>query len=375
MVSRDLEHALVGALVRGQVEPDIVPKSALSKEGQAVVEGVEFLRSKKTKARRNNPISRQDILIAAGDAMGGDKDTLRPYIVEVMDQGGEEVSVVLQALMEQQALQGIINEASTQIAGHTFDPSAFKPHFEVKKSHGLAPASTLLVNDKLPPIPSGVPVSLPMLQAASGGIFGVWVIGGKSGVGKSTLGWQLTIEVARTMPALVYDMENGETTLLYRIGKALGGDIQKVKEATKQIYIRRNIRTLTEDLAAVPAPALIVVDSLQKLPTKIDQRRGGIDHWLNRLESLKDQGYSVLIISELNGLGGFKETGEIEYTADFGMQLWPRDEGVEVQVLKNRHRPELGHICDLSRVNGWWFQEADDLGTDRSDNAADELGL
>ena len=188
----------------------------------------------------------------------------------------------------------------------------------------------------------------------------MWAIGGKKKMGKSTLAVQLSLEVARVQPVVYYDMENGESVLLYRIGRMFGGDVKKVREATKQFYMRSSARTLDADLAAVPPPPLVVIDSLQKLPTKLDQRRTGLDAWLLRLEALKKQGYSVLLVSELNGFGGYKETGEVEYTVDLGLQLVGNGDYVTVNCVANRHRPNEGEICNLERVNEWAFAETDD---------------
>lgn len=370
-ISEELEASLIAGLIRGTVDIDSIPKDALSKEGLEVYGGIDFM----AQIGKKPPFSRESVLVAASDVVGADRETLRPYIVNVMKVGGgQEVPELLQAVAEQQALVAIVNEASEQLDRHEFNPLAFTPLFDVKAKQGLVSASSLIQGGKLPAIPTGTPLSLPKLQEASGGIFGLWAIGGKSGVGKSTLAVQVAIEVARVMPVIYYDMENGEQVLLYRIGQALGGSMTAVQEATKQFYIRRNARDLDADVSSIPAPAMIVIDSLQKLPTKLDQRRTGLDHWLNRLEVLKNAGYTVLIVSELNGLGGYKETGEIEYTADLGMQILPVGDGiVTLNVVKNRHRPAVGEICDLERVNDWWFQEAEDLGGGA--NQTKELGL
>lgn len=352
-ISPELEAAVIAAVVTGEIEPGLVP-AELSKDGQAVMAGVEYL-----KKRGVQKFSAQEVLVAAGDVVKADKTTLGPYLTKALRTlGGKAVPEILDTLAQQVALADVVTEAGRQLQEKEFDPAAFTKLLDVSRKNTLVPASSLLVGGQLPPIPTGVSLSLPMIQAASGGVFGLWAVGGKSGVGKSTLGVQIAVEhIEQSIPVLYYDMENGESVLMYRIGKALNDDLARVRKATDKLYIRRSTRTLNADLAAVKPPALIVIDSLQKLPTKVDQRRTGLDHWLHRLESLKESGYSILMISELNGLGGFKETGEIEYTADFGFQLWPSRNGVLVKVLKNRHRPQSGDLCTLERVNDWWFKE------------------
>jgi replicative DNA helicase len=81
---------------------------------------------------------------------------------------------------------------------------------------------------------------------------------------------------------------------------------------------------------------LIVLDSLHKLPFKdLSERRTGIDSWLRSLEAIRDEQHvCFLVISELSrGKGGgygekpdlssFKESGDIEYSADNAMILTP----------------------------------------------------
>jgi replicative DNA helicase len=81
---------------------------------------------------------------------------------------------------------------------------------------------------------------------------------------------------------------------------------------------------------------LVVVDSLHKLPFKnLSERRTGIDEWLRHMEAVRDeQNVSFLVISELSrgdgghydqqpDLGSFKESGDIEYSADNAMILVP----------------------------------------------------
>ena len=363
-ISEELESCLVGSALRGTLSLDLVPTETMTPDGQAVMQGAAFLAASGVMP----PFSKTAIISTASDIAGGDKVKLRPYVDKAMKDTEKDAgtAAILQKLHEQQALTEIMNSAQTQLAARTFDPSAFTSALAVKKKTTLAPASTLLVNDTLPPMPTGYPVrSLPALTKASGGIMGVWALGGKAKAGKSTLGVQLSLDVS--VPVLYYDMENGEAVLMYRIGKALGGDVALVRRKTERFYIRRNIQTLEADLASVPAPALVVVDSIQKLPTKLDQRRTGLDAWLLKFERLKERGYHVLLISEVNGFGGYKETGEVEYTVDFGLQIQRDDDGqASLRIVANRHRPDIGDLCYLERVNDWWWKETDDLGTEEA---------
>jgi replicative DNA helicase len=81
---------------------------------------------------------------------------------------------------------------------------------------------------------------------------------------------------------------------------------------------------------------VVVIDSLHKLPfNEFSEQRTGIDAWLRQLESIRDElQVSFLVISELSRgamgsyqetphLGVFKGSGDIEYSADNAMVLYP----------------------------------------------------
>ena len=98
--------------------------------------------------------------------------------------------------------------------------------------------------------------------------------------------------------------------------------------------MRRQIEFLQNETRA--DHALVVVDSLHKLPFKnLSERRAGIDEWLRHMEAIRDEyNVSFLVISELSrsedgsysekpSLGSFKESGDIEYSADNAMILTP----------------------------------------------------
>jgi replicative DNA helicase len=82
---------------------------------------------------------------------------------------------------------------------------------------------------------------------------------------------------------------------------------------------------------------VVVIDSLHKLPfNEFTEQRTGIDAWLRQMESIRDEmQVSFLVISELSRdttgsyretphLGIFKGSGDIEYSADNAMVLYPR---------------------------------------------------
>jgi replicative DNA helicase len=100
---------------------------------------------------------------------------------------------------------------------------------------------------------------------------------------------------------------------------------------------------------------LIVIDSLQKLPMDLEDRRAGVDGWIRLLERLRhEHEAAVLLISEIKRdqkgqytahEAAFKESGGIEYAADLAMTLTrpTADEGTEA---RSTLRVELARDCD-----------------------------
>jgi len=120
----------------------------------------------------------------------------------------------------------------------------------------------------------------------------------------------------------------------------------------------------------IGAPALIIIDSLQTLPTNLSHRRSSLDKWLVDFKSIHKRGFTFVLVSEVGrnsygepGLDSFKETGEIEYACSFGCILTgdpeEEDEPVTFTIVKNRHSKKKGHLLDLERdeKKTFWFNE------------------
>jgi hypothetical protein len=102
-------------------------------------------------------------------------------------------------------------------------------------------------------------------------------------------------------------------------------------------------------------PLLLVIDSLQKLPMDLGDRRAGVDAWIRLLERLRhEHDAAVLLISEIKRdqrgqytahEAAFKESGGIEYAADLALTLTrpAADEGGEAASTLH---VELARDCD-----------------------------
>lgn len=290
----------------------------------------------------------------------------------------DRVSVVatLLELRHRRALLGAIEEASSQLARGHYDlarvasvstvlPVAAPPTplSERAKSGGIHP-------------PSGVRVPYQSIQHATGGIIGMWVLGGETGVGKSTLAFNLALAAAKDgKPVLYYDAENGEDVLLYRLSVAYK-DTAKIAKAVEKIYVRPSIKTLDSDLLYVPPPALVVVDSAQKYGYELGGKsyREAINSLIRKLEILKRSGYAVVLVSEISRASygqvsnaGYAETRELEFSADVAAQVVLQDDEVEFHITKNRHRPRRGFVTLLRRTHEWLFEEVE-AGADWEDS-------
>jgi replicative DNA helicase len=205
------------------------------------------------------------------------------------------------------------------------------------------------------------------LDRALGGIRGLNILGGPPKAGKSCFFMQVSTEMARRgIPVIYYDFENGRQKIygrtLCRMAllsdaeiradgldadrqrrlKAAQGELQSILRHFRVVtdrqlspdIMRRQIDFLQHETRA--NEAVVVVDSLHKLPFEsLSDRRTGIDAWLRHMEAIRDeQQVAFFVISELsrdkNGgyskkpdLGAFKESGDIEYSADNAMILIP----------------------------------------------------
>jgi KaiC/GvpD/RAD55 family RecA-like ATPase len=213
----------------------------------------------------------------------------------------------------------------------------------------------------------GIPSGFRKMDRALSGIRGISIMGGPPKAGKSCFFMQLSTEAARRKtPVIYYDFENGRQTIYTRTLSRLAGlseeeirlkdpaqdssgSLTRAQEDLREMlhYFRVvTDRKVTPDVMRRQIDflkhetrrdyALVVIDSLHKLPFKdLTERRTGIDAWLRQMEAIRDeQKVSFLVVSELSrgqegsysgkpDLASFKESGDIEYSADNAMILMP----------------------------------------------------
>jgi replicative DNA helicase len=215
---------------------------------------------------------------------------------------------------------------------------------------------------------------------AVGGIYGINIFGGPPKAGKSCLGIQLGTEIARKkMPVLYYDFENGTQKIYQRtlsrlsrlavdriVSEQLADEEQTRLEKARHelqemlqffrvvndrqinpVLMRRHIDFLRHETRR--DDVIVVIDSLHKLPFKdFSERRTGINAWLRELESIRDElQVGFLVISELTRqesgrydgvphMGLFKDSSDIEYTADNAMIFLPEWEPIDIKKETER---------------------------------------
>ena len=256
-----------------------------------------------------------------------------------------------------------------------------------------------------------IKTGFPQLDELLGGGLapGLVVLGGQPGVGKSTFCLQLAENVAESgIPVLYFSFEMQERQIaakaisrklflngsLITAEQLLGGDggkpldqeqrklVEQVKGAEEflqvmeNFYVRTSPRPVSEIKKAVlefaeeywtegESKPLVIVDYLQFVPTEKDAKfksdKEKNDDKVRQFTQLAHEDeFTVILISSLNRgsysgdmqISAFKETGEIEYSADLllGLQFQsygkrmnslkelakdPRE--VKISVLKNRY--------------------------------------
>jgi replicative DNA helicase len=260
------------------------------------------------------------------------------------------------------------------------------------------PERCRFLDDAIP----GLPTSFSALDRKIMGLQGLVLLGGPPKMGKSVMALNIALHVARDVEGasvLYYDVENGWNIVVLRLLSNLyGRTISQLRERGKSeveawqadleekvpgLYLTTDNSLMRPDAIhrqiqrAGADKTLLVLDSLQKLPPLEKQRRDSIDRWLRELEQIKqDPNIAILLISELSRgekeahyknptLGAFKESGDIEYTADVALQFTKAKAPGQAALhcVANRHG-ESGYVADYSyeQFKHWRWTEVPNRG-------------
>jgi len=358
-----LHAAILGFLSPIQLKPHL---KSFSKEGKCINQAVTWLLDKDEAP----PFSLSSIELTCNEVFGHEPEAIAGYLREMGGHSvGKETPAIIAGAMSKFKLLELQAALNEQVATRSYQPNKLQDILSdsetTKESTLVSLAERAGMWGKEPDERKtrGIAIGecFKRIQEETGGISGLWVIGGVPGVGKSTLAWHWSLIAARERPVLYYDLENTEKRLYDRTVRAFDGNVGEADEAVRSIYVRRNPRQVWGEVRELDKPSLIVVDSLQKLPSDVHVKRETMEDWLQRLDKLKQQGHAIIVVSQLNRSdGNYKGTNDIEHTADFGIKLdsSPDDPTVsDVYIEKNRHGPKQGYICALRRHNVWLMKE------------------
>ncbi|KKL45047.1 hypothetical protein LCGC14_2359600, partial [marine sediment metagenome] len=253
--------------------------------------------------------------------------------IALADRGDEEELEAVLSVLIREVRQGIDKNPSLNFIGDFIDEAA--EHLDGKYD--------------------GLPTGFPEFDYKLFGLAGLTILGAAPKVGKSVWALNVALNVARKGGVVhYYDVENGRPLVMRRLlSNFYSKTITQLKnERAWQGVAKTDFPTAipgfhlcTEHAGMKPdvihreaqkiegKDVLIVLDSLQKLPPLEKQRRDSIDRWLRELEQIKhDVKITILLISELSRgekethyrnptLGAFKESGDIEYSMDMGLQF------------------------------------------------------
>jgi len=217
----------------------------------------------------------------------------------------------------------------------------------------------------------------------------ITLIGGPPGVGKTALTVQAAVDALRLTPqlrAVVCNVETAPEVLLERqLARLSGVDLTTIRyrqlRAEHTERVQTGLNTLAKvverlyfvsppfDLRNIAATAgelgcsLIVLDYVQRIaaPGVCGDARSAVNAAMNSIRELADRGAAVILVSALGrgkdkwgqnsyddglSLASFRESSELEYSADSAFILAPDTNGADGDVvlmhLKERHGETRG---------------------------------
>lgn len=218
------------------------------------------------------------------------------------------------------------------------------------------------------------------------GLGGITTIQGETGCNKSTLALQIVRHNLKLgNPCLMLDRENGEGRIKMRLmcqeNNVSENDIKvcaidRLKEYrdsisgfplhihTEETRDLAEIKARTQELLALypGKPGILLVDSIQAMPTLDPDRAMNIEKWMGYFDQLKldfEGKLTILVTSEINrasyglegGLGAGKGSNAIEFKSETLLDMRSGSTPDSIKALVAKHRDgQKGGIFILEKV-------------------------
>lgn len=219
--------------------------------------------------------------------------------------------------------------------------------------------------------PHGRPIAnFPLLTDAIGGLRGITVVGGQTGHAKSRLAANIVANVGGpALPVLYLDMENDDQVdehgepITRTVGDWIIEAYGRECPALETLYGYSTIEALDHDIPLVKPPALVVLDTVTAVVGQEgEQMRTKMAARVEWAKLLVRRGYLVLLVSQLNAFGAFKESRSLEEGAWTALTVRKAGDQVEVDVGKVRTRARVNTKVIL-RLDGARLTEVRAGGT------------
>ena len=205
----------------------------------------------------------------------------------------------------------------------------------------------------------------PLITQITGGLGGLWVLGGMTGTGKTTLARHFAYSLAGPKARVMYlDLEGNhrrdETT-----AGVLACYVQAVEQrANEYVEVERSFSAVERFIASRRAgeQAIVVIDHLQLLADlewRATDKQAALEQIMATFVKWVDAGHIVLVLSQIPRTGysqrpraaDFKGSGSIETAAHIAAGIWsPRQDDVRFVVVKARHVPLPSAEVQMARV-------------------------
>ena len=169
----ELEKAVLYAVMHGKMDIKNVNRLELSKLGQCIYGAIAGLGTGGTQA-----IKPKTVYLAATEVHNADGPEIKAYLKEIEQGEIPEIQAIHGALARKKVITTLVNEATDQVASGEYSLLALKGLLDAQthSRNTLIPLCEEMDGEVKPP--EGMPIPcLPRITQATGGLFGVWLIG------------------------------------------------------------------------------------------------------------------------------------------------------------------------------------------------------